>query len=57
MAVLRTVVVLLGAMVILGIGLLVLWKTGHTGPLIMTGVVSLIFFASAVVSGLSLRRR
>lgn len=57
MALLRTILLLLGAMVILGIGLLVLWKTGHTGPLIVTGVVSLLFLASAVVSGLSLWRR
>ena len=45
------------AMLILGVGAVYTWKTGGLGPIILCGVVSVIFLISAVVSGLSLRRR
>ena len=45
------------AIVILAIGAVYTWKTGGLGPVILTGVVSVIFLITAVVTGLSLRRR
>jgi hypothetical protein len=45
------------AVVILGIGVLCSWSTKGPGPIILTGVVSVIFLISAVVAGLSLRHR
>ena len=45
------------AVVILGIGALYSWKSNSYPPLIFTGVVSVIVLASAVVTGLSCRRR
>lgn len=44
------------AMIIIGIGALLSWKSGNPKALILTGVVSLLFLASAVITGLSLRR-
>ncbi len=45
------------AMLILGIGALYSWNIERWGPVILCGVVSVIFLISALVTGLSLRRR
>ncbi len=44
------------ALIILGVGALFSWKSGNARALVMTSVVSLLLLASAVVTGLSLRR-
>ena len=55
--VIQTLGLLFLGILILGVGAVYTWKTDGLGPLILCGVVSVIFFISTVVSGLSLRKR
>lgn len=46
-----------GGLLILGLGAFFSKNTQGPGPIILCGTVSVIFFISALVAGLSLRRR
>jgi hypothetical protein len=52
----QTLGLLFLGVVILGIGALLSWKSGHYKPLIPTAAISSLCLVSAVFTGLSLRR-
>ncbi len=44
------------AALMVGLGVLLSWKSGNSRPLILMSVVALMFLVGAVMTGLSLRR-